>query len=131
MNRLPLLAALLSAGFTLSAVAQNAPPVVSSQIANFTEYAGAPPRSIDLAPAFSDPDVSNAVRLTTVLGNIDLALFGQQKPITVTNFLKYVDQGRYFVTDPTTSQIASNFIHRSCRDSSSRAADISAPSIQI
>ncbi|HZE57915.1 MAG TPA: peptidylprolyl isomerase [Chthoniobacterales bacterium] len=113
MNRLPLLAALMSAGFTLSAVAQNVPPVVSSQIANFTEYAGAPARSIDLAPAFSDPDVSNAVRMTTVLGNIDLALFGQQKPITVTNFLKYVDQGRYFVTDPTTNQIASSFIHRS------------------
>src|SRR6266576_918350 len=113
MNRLPLLAALMSAGFTLSAVAQNVPPVVSSQIANFTEYAGAPARSIDLAPAFSDPDVSNAVRLSTVLGNIDIALFGQQKPITVTNFLKYVDQGRYFLLDPTTNQTASSFVHRS------------------
>src|SRR5256885_14877205 len=112
MNRL-LLAALISAGFTLSAVAQNVPPVVSSQIANFTEYAGAPARSIDLAPAFSDPDVSNAVRMTTVLGNIDLALFGQQKPITVTNFLKYVDQGRYFVFDAAANQQASSFIHRS------------------
>src|SRR5256885_12096447 len=112
MNRL-LLAALISAGFTLSAVAQNVPPVVSSQIADFTEYAGAPARSIDLTTAFSDPDVSNAVRLTTVLGNIDIALFGQQKPITVTNFLKYVDQGRYFVLDLATSQTASSFVHRS------------------
>jgi cyclophilin family peptidyl-prolyl cis-trans isomerase len=31
----------------------------------------------------------------------------------VTNFLNYVDQGRYFKPDPTTGQIASSFIHRS------------------
>jgi hypothetical protein len=74
------------AACALSAAGQNVPPVVSSQIADFTAYAGTPARSIDLAPAFSDPDVSNAVRLTTVLGDIDIALFGQQKPITVSNF---------------------------------------------
>jgi peptidyl-prolyl cis-trans isomerase A (cyclophilin A) len=113
MNRTRLLLASALGAFTLSAAAQNMPPVVTSQIANFTEYAGAPARSIDLASAFSDPDVSNAVRLTTVLGNIDIALFGQQKPITVTNFLKYVDQGRYFIFDSTTNQVASSFIHRS------------------
>ena len=113
MNRFPLLvAAVLGAG-ALPAFSQNLPPVVSSQIANFTEYAGAPARSIDLAAAFSDPDVSNAVRFTTVLGNIDIALFGQQKPVTVANFLKYVDQGRYFVLDSATSQLASSFVHRS------------------
>jgi cyclophilin family peptidyl-prolyl cis-trans isomerase len=113
MNRTRLLLACALGAVTLSASAQNVPPVVATQIADFTEFAGAPARSIDLAPVFSDPDVSNAVRLTTVLGNIDIALFGQQKPITVTNFLKYVDQGRYFITDPTTNQTASSFIHRS------------------
>lgn len=113
MNRTRLLLACALGAFTISASAQNMPPVVTSQIANFTEYAGASARSIDLAPAFSDPDVSNAVRMTTVLGNIDIALFGQQKPITVTNFLKYVDQGRYFLLDPTTHQTASSFVHRS------------------
>ena len=101
------------AAFAFSASAQNTPPVVVAQILDFTEYAGAPARSIDLAPDFSDPDVSNAVRMTTVLGNIDIALFGQQKPITVTNFLKYVDQGRYFVFDAAANQQASSFIHRS------------------
>jgi cyclophilin family peptidyl-prolyl cis-trans isomerase len=113
MNRTRLLLAIALGVITLSARAQNVPPVVASQIADFTEYAGAPARSIDLAPDFSDPDVSKAVRLTTVLGNIDIALFGQQKPVTVTNFLKYVDQGRYFLPDPTTNQTASSFIHRS------------------
>jgi cyclophilin family peptidyl-prolyl cis-trans isomerase len=62
---------------------------------------------------FGDPDVSNAVRMTTVLGTFDIALFGQQKPITVANFLNYVDQGRYFMADPNNGQIASSFIHRS------------------
>jgi cyclophilin family peptidyl-prolyl cis-trans isomerase len=108
-----LLLAFALAAVTLPATAQNVPPVVVSQIADFTEYAGGGARSIDLTTAFSDPDVSNAVRLTTVLGTIDIALFGQQKPITVTNFLKYVDQGRYFLRDPVTNQTASSFIHRS------------------
>lgn len=112
MNRRLLFTASLGL-FAFSAIAQNIPPVVSSQIANFTEYAGAPPNSIDLSTAFSDPDVSNAVRLTTVLGNIDIALFGQQKPVTVANFLKYVDQGRYFIFDATANQTASVFVHRS------------------
>ena len=60
------------------------PPVVTNPIADFTVYAGAPARSIDLATAFADPDVSNAVRMTTAFwAAIDIALFGQQKPITV------------------------------------------------
>ncbi len=112
MNRtlLSIPAAVLA--FALTAPAQNTPPVVTNQIADFTEYAGAT-RPIDLATAFADPDVSAAVRLTTVLGDIDLALFGQQKPITVANFLNYVNQGRYFISDPTNHQLASSFIHRS------------------
>jgi cyclophilin family peptidyl-prolyl cis-trans isomerase len=107
MNRthLSLPAALLA--FALTATAQNTPPVVTSQIADFTEYAGAAARSIDLTTAFADTDVSAAVRLTTVLGPIDLALFGQQKPITVTNFLNYINQGRYFLGN------GSSFVHRS------------------
>lgn len=107
MNRthLSIPAALLA--FALTATAQNTPPVVTSQIANFTEYAGAAARSIDLTPAFADTDVSAAIRLTTVLGPIDLALFGQQKPATVTNFLRYVNEGRYFLGP------APSFVHRS------------------
>src|SRR5437588_254528 len=113
MNRihLSIFLAVLATGST--AFAQNTPPVVTSQIADFTEYAGAPARSLDLTTAFADSDVSAAVRMTTVLGTMDFELFGQQKPITVANFLKYVDQGRYFITDTTTNQIASSFIHRS------------------
>ncbi len=88
------------------------PPVVSNPIPDSTNYAGAPAQSIDLTKVFTDPDVSNAVRMVTVFGTIDVALFGQQKPITVTNFLKYVNEGRYFKFDPTTNQVASTFFHR-------------------
>jgi cyclophilin family peptidyl-prolyl cis-trans isomerase len=113
MNRthFSILAALLA--FVSLAPAQNTPPLVTGQIADFTEYAGAPLRSIDLTTAFADSDVSAAVRLATVSGNIDIALFGPQKPITVANFLNYVDQGRYFKIDPTNGQLASSFVHRS------------------
>jgi len=112
MNRTPLSIPAALLAFALTATAQNTPPVVSNQIANFTEYSGAT-RPIELATAFADPDVSAAVRLTTVLGDIDLALFGQQKPITVANFLNYLDQGRYFKFDSANGQLASTFIHRS------------------
>src|SRR4051812_5825510 len=99
--------------FVLRLSAQNVPPTVTQQIGNLTQYAGAPPESIDLAAAFSDADVSEAVRITTVLGDIDIALFGQQKPITVANFRKYIDQGRYFVTNSNPQKAGQSFIHRS------------------
>ncbi len=97
----------------LQATAQNTPPVVTNQIADFTVFGPGNPRVIDLTTAFADTDVSNVVRLGTVLGAVDVALFGQQKPITVANFLNYVNQGRYFKIDPTNGQLASNFVHRS------------------
>jgi cyclophilin family peptidyl-prolyl cis-trans isomerase len=100
-----------------TASAQNVAPVVTTPIAAFTEYAGAPARSIDLTAAFSDPDASNAVQMAVLLpsstGFFNIALDGQHKPITVANFLNYVNSGRYFMIDPTTHGLASSFIHRS------------------
>lgn len=107
MNRLKLLLAATLCASPLPLLAQNSPPTVTHQIADVTEYAGAPAISIDLASDFTDPDVTDAVRFSTVLGDIDIALFGQQTPITVANFLKYVDQGHYF------TQGQSSFVHRS------------------
>ena len=106
---------LIAIGITASA--QNMPPIVASPVAAFTEYAGAPARSLDLTTVFKDPDASAAVQLTALLpsgsGTFNIALDGQHKPITVANFLNYVNSGRYFTTDPTTHTLASSFIHRS------------------
>jgi cyclophilin family peptidyl-prolyl cis-trans isomerase len=112
MNRTHLATAAALLACALPAGAQNTPPVVTNPIADFTVYAGAQ-GPVDLSNAFADTDVSAAIRLTTILGAIDLALFGQQKPITVANFLNYVNQGRYFKIDPTNGQLASSFFHRS------------------
>lgn len=110
MNPIRLLSVFALVTATLSASAQNVPPVVTNQIADFTEYAGASARSIDLAPDFADPEASKAVHVLTDLGSINIVLFGQQKPITVTNFLNYVNQSRYFQFDPPFSP---SFVHRS------------------
>ena len=103
---------------SVTASAQNVAPVVTTPIAPFTVFAGAPARSIDLTTAFSDPDASNAVQqgvsLPSSTGIFTIALDGQYKPVTVGNFLNYVNFGRYFATDAT-----------SCK-----AADLSARSIQ-
>ena len=76
------------------AIAANAPPVIKTPIADQTLFAGVTAK-IDLTNAFNDPD-TNAVRFSTVQGNFDVQLFRGQKPITVANFLKYVDQGPLF-----------------------------------
>jgi hypothetical protein len=52
---------------SVAASAQNLPPVVTTPIAPFTVFAGAPARSIDLTTAFADPDASNAVQLSVSL----------------------------------------------------------------
>ena len=97
---------------SVTASAQNAAPVVTTSIAPFTVYAGAPARAIDLTTAFADPDASNAVQLSVSLpsstGTFTIALDVQHKPVTVGNFLNYVNSGRYFATDPTTQLVDSN-----------------------
>src|SRR5438045_3579351 len=97
MNRPTLLLAIALSAAAFPVFAQNVPPVVMAQLPDATVYVATLPASIDVSNYFSDPDVSDAVRLTTVVGNIDIALLGSQKPGTVANFLKYVDQGRYFI----------------------------------
>src|SRR5262245_53536778 len=111
------LALAISFCLAITASGQNFAPVVTTPIAAFTEFAGAPARSIDLTAVFSDPDASNAVQMSVLLpsstGFFNIALDGQHKPITVANFLNYVNSGRYFMTDPTTHMLASSFVHRS------------------
>jgi cyclophilin family peptidyl-prolyl cis-trans isomerase len=99
----------------LCGFSQNLPPVTTAPIDDATLLKGGPAKIVGLTGHFNDPDTSG-VRLTTVLGNIDLALYDQETPITVANFKNYIDSGRYFITDPTTGELASSFIHRSVKD---------------
>jgi peptidyl-prolyl cis-trans isomerase A (cyclophilin A) len=57
---------------------------------------------------------NNAViRIETTLGDIDIELFSSQAPITVANFLNYVNSGRF----------AETFFHRDAQNGSSAAAE--------
>ena len=117
MNRLLLPSVALVALFAGAEFAQaltakpNVAPVVSNPIATYSQY-NQTARLLNLTSFFSDPDASAAVQLTTSLGVMNFTLDGQTAPITVANFLNYVDQGRYFTTDPTTHTQASLFFHR-------------------
>ncbi|MDQ6655139.1 MAG: peptidylprolyl isomerase [Verrucomicrobiota bacterium] len=90
----------------------NVAPVVSSQIPDSNTFRGTT-RIIDLTQFFGDPDASAAVQVTTSLGTMNFTLDGQQAPITVANFLNYLNSGRYFKTDSSNGQQASLFFHRS------------------
>jgi len=107
--------ALLSALLPLHLFGQNVVPEITAPIDDATLFKDAGAMVVPLAEHFNDPDTSG-VRLTTVLGNIDVALYDQSTPITVANFKSYVDSGRYFLTDPTTQEQASLFVHRSVPD---------------
>ncbi|MEO7724960.1 MAG: peptidylprolyl isomerase [Chthoniobacterales bacterium] len=111
----PFIAALVSSLACFAAAASlRAAPVVSAQISDQELYDATPARQIYLNTKFSDPSLpANTVRLTTALGTIDVTLYNQQTPITVDNFLRYVDTGAYLPPDPNFGGIAPVFFHRS------------------
>src|SRR6266404_357049 len=112
--RLPLLTLISPLALLLESSPLCAAPVVSGQIPDLTVYDATPADEIDLNTKFSDPDLpANTVRLTTVLGEIEVALYDQQTPITVDNFLRYIDSGAYIPTDPNFQTPAPIFFHRS------------------
>jgi cyclophilin family peptidyl-prolyl cis-trans isomerase len=112
--RLPLLALISPLALLLESSSLWAAPVVSGQIPNLTVFDATPAAEIDLNTKFSDPDLpAKTVRLTTVLGDIDVTLYDQQTPITVDNFLRYIDSGAYIPTDPNFQTPAPIFFHRS------------------
>ena len=100
----------LASGSNLAEKPNVAP--TATQVANYQQYVGTT-RSLDLTTAFRDPDASAAVRVETVLGTMNFTLDGETTPVTVANFLNYVDSGRYYLTDPTNGERASLFFHRS------------------
>jgi len=51
-----------------------------------------------LIPCLSSTSTAEKVRMVTNLGNIDIVLFDDIAPITVANFLKYINDGDYVNT---------------------------------
>lgn len=115
MKRLLSLALVTLAAFSAHAltVKPNVGPVVQGAVPSQTLYNGTT-AIVDMSPYFRDPDASAAVRLVTPQGTMSFTLDGETAPITVTNFLSYVNSGRYFTTDPAAGgATASVFFHRS------------------
>src|SRR5437764_15244036 len=93
-------------------VKPNVGPVVKSAVPAQTVYNGTT-AIIDMSPYFRDPDASAAAKLVTPQGTMNFTLDGETAPITVTNFLSYVNSGRYFMTDAHAGGAqASVFFHR-------------------
>lgn len=70
------------------------PPAVGTIIPAWTANAGAS-RDTPLAGTFTDMEAESAVRVSTTQGNMDFILFNTATPATVTNFMSYVNAGRY------------------------------------
>lgn len=71
-------------------------PVISGTIPSpQIQRAGAASLTLPISGIFSDPDVTSAARLVTDLGNIDFAFFSHAAPLTVTNFLDYLNRGDF------------------------------------
>ena len=120
---------------TVPTDAQNLAPVVSSTLPALTAVSGTTNGAISLNTYFKDPDVAGtAVRLSMVYStgttsypivtgtyNIDLALFDADAPITVTNFLGYVNNKYY----------DGSFIHRTTTMASAGLAIIQGGAFQV
>jgi cyclophilin family peptidyl-prolyl cis-trans isomerase len=98
-----LLIALASfAAFAVHAAAT--PPAVSQVLPAISGSGSSPEFRADLKQHFTLPGVDGSiVQFQTSLGTFNVELFDQSKPITTTNFLNYVNSGRFDQT----------FIHRS------------------
>src|SRR5207237_5843556 len=68
----------------------------TASFSNVTVTQDAPSTSVPVASHFDDPAVTGTVeRVTTDLGPVYIELFDTRTPLTVANFLHYVNTGRY------------------------------------
>ena len=73
-------------------------PAVGTVIPAWTGIAGTS-RDTALGGTFTDAEAESAVRVSTNLGNMDIILFNTATPATVTNFMTYVNEGKYTDVD--------------------------------
>lgn len=84
----------LNGAFTLRIRKQAGAPLVSSPTAQWTTKVGQQ-RVTPLSTVFSDPEAESAMRITTNMGTVDVILYANATPVTVSNFLNYVNAGKY------------------------------------
>lgn len=90
-------------------IRRNSGPTVSNQIADVTVAKDAPNTVIDVSQNFDDADLVNTrIRFNTSAGPIDVELFNSTQPLTVANFLKYIDSGRF--TNSIFHRLVKNFV---------------------
>ena len=84
-------------------------PILSTELPSPKYWLSAESQSIDLNAYFADPDCSRAVRMTLNVGTVDIILYENATPATVSNFLAYASK------DPNTGQnrYDGSMVHRS------------------
>lgn len=70
-------------------------PVAGASFADLVFNQGDALSTVALGDKFSDPDSQSAVRVTTTKGIIDILLYATETPLTVANFMGYVNRGDY------------------------------------
>lgn len=75
-------------------IRSSTPPVVLAPFAS-TTVAVAGTSVVSVSGKFSDPDTLSAARFETSKGQFDIILFPTAAPLTVDNFLDYIDAGEY------------------------------------
>lgn len=69
-------------------------PLVATPIPAWNGTVGTT-RDTLLSDSFTDPNAASAVRVSTTLGTMDFILYNAETPQTVTNFMHYVNSGKY------------------------------------
>lgn len=85
---------ILNGSYTLRVRPPAGAPIIGSVIPTWNGTAGTS-RNTSLTGTFTDPEAESAVRVSTNLGTMDFILFNTATPATVTNFMSYVNAGKY------------------------------------
>jgi cyclophilin family peptidyl-prolyl cis-trans isomerase len=80
--------------FTIRVRPAGGAPVVTNSIPNWVATVGST-RNTPLDGVFRDPDADSAVRMTTTAGVMNVLLYDNSTPATVTNFMNYANAGLY------------------------------------
>jgi cyclophilin family peptidyl-prolyl cis-trans isomerase len=92
----------------LGSGADAAPAAAAAPASSAASPAAAAPAAAPKAPKPAAPATTYQVLVVTSLGNFTIELNAERAPLTVANFLKYVDQGHY--TNTIFHRVIANFV---------------------